>query len=238
MNTQWTCDNCFRPFTHKTTLTKHRLLCDILHQSIATIEEECDPQPTYAQMVIIIKQLVHQYHLLEKRITSLERKEKKPNTTTIPNSTPYCSFLEWIQIKPTLDHKRLLEELIRLDVVTAFLLYLQNKPIPAPIETLPENRWFLYDETFVWRKMKKEDWLPLLTHIHSDILKNVILPWKTENEEKIKKDDGLGDTANKMILKFMSIDVTHDSFVHKIKVRFPLRKTDLNVEHRQNETNG
>jgi hypothetical protein len=201
-------------------LSKHKLLCDIVHQCIQTIEEENDVLPNQSEMVKIVKQLVHQYHLLEKRIASLERKMTPKHTK--PQVIPICSLQEWIH-EPNLelDKDRLLQELTQLDIVSAFLLFLESKKKqtkPVPIEIHPENRWYVYDETDVWRKMKKEDWIPLLTHIHAEILKKVLLPWKIENQEKINRDETFGEKTNKMILKFMSVDVIQDIFIHKIKV--------------------
>jgi hypothetical protein len=213
-------------FSHKSSLTKHQLLCDIVHQPLLTLEQESEHlSPT--QWLHTLQHLIHNQHLLEKKIAILQQKvhrlentsnEKKVQQQPIASfATPSNVFAIWVLEPSEPSADSIWGALKQMDMALAFSKFIKQKwTAESPLQQDADHRWYVFD-TGGWRKMKKEDWATLCTHIHACILKQILLPWKQENKEKLVRDESLGDLLNKVVVKFMSLDVSHDTFLGKLK---------------------
>ena len=111
-SSMYSCPLCKKEYTRKSSLDKHKLLCEYkskskLEQQVAV--EEADDKPTYDQLVQIVQQLSIKYVKLEEKVTEMQqyidRKKKKMDVIAWLNThvKPTVGFLEWINSVMTVE---------------------------------------------------------------------------------------------------------------------------------------
>jgi len=108
----YSCALCKKDYTRKSSLDKHRVLCEFKLKSKLDLQvavEEAPDKPTYDQLVQIVQELSIKYVKMEEKVTEMQqyidRKKKKVDIIGWLNTQikPTVGFLEWITSIVTVD---------------------------------------------------------------------------------------------------------------------------------------
>ena len=102
---KYRCLICKKEYTRKTSLDKHKLLCDYKSKSkseLITEDEEIGDKPSYDQLVKIVQELSIKYGKMETKLDDLQqwiaRRKKKQDVISWLNANVNATvgFLEWV----------------------------------------------------------------------------------------------------------------------------------------------
>ena len=136
-NTQYKCIHCAKAYTRKSSLQKHSILCEILHQSSREkkcIEEESSDTPSTAQLYKILLEFAAKYENVEKRLNDMQRwteKIKKKLDVKLwlnSNVCPDITYSEWLNKIVVTDDN--ITTLIEENFITCICNILQKYLIP------------------------------------------------------------------------------------------------------------
>lgn len=229
------CDLCKKSYTRKSSLDKHKLLCDYKAKSKLehkVDDEELGDTPTHEQLVKIVHELAFKYVKLEEKVEQMQAwvSQKKQKIKVIDwlnehvNAT--IGFKEWtttITVTP-----QIALSLIDYNAFQIFQSILEyNLPnstdfiCPVKCFSQKQNVFYVCEKTpdgkNVWTQMEIDDLLLVLKKIQNKLLSE-LSKWKLENNSKIAEDDKLSEQFNKAIIKLMNITiVAHDVNVGRIR---------------------
>ena len=229
------CDLCKKSYTRKSSLDKHKLLCDYKAKSKLehkVDDEELGDTPTHEQLVKIVHELAFKYVKLEEKVEQMQAwvSQKKQKIKVIDwlnehvNAT--IGFKEWtttITVTP-----QIALSLIDYNAFQIFQSILEyNLPnstdfiCPVKCFSQKQNVFYVCEKTpdgkNVWTQMEIDDLLLVLKKIQNKLLSE-LSKWKLENNSKIAEDDKLSEQFNKALIKLMNITVAaHDVNVGRIR---------------------
>jgi len=243
------CVVCNKKYTKKSSLEKHKILCDFKIKSKRELkieEEELSDIPTYNQLVKIVQETVLKMSKMEDKIEELnkwvDKKKKKLNVIgwLNENVNPTFGFLEWINIQLIVkeEHFENLMENSLFHTIQQILEYNlpETNDIIYPIRCFSQKNGLFYicemGENSVpqWKQLVLQDFIILLKTIQNRIIK-VLTKWKSDNQLKIQDNDKISELFNKAVIKLMNMSFHQDASLSRIKNNlFNYLKTDLKTK--------
>lgn len=246
INNKYCCNACNKHYTRKSSLEKHKLLCDYKHKTKREREvefEELGDIPNHIQLVKIVQELAFKLIKMEDKMQEMQKwvdkKKKKLNVIVWLNANVVSTtgFKEWINtlflVKP--EHfEYLMETNLFQTIQNVFEYNLQKKDdFVYPIRCFVEKTNVFYisekkhDGTDEWRQLELSDMILILKIFHNRMIKE-LTKWKLENQHKFNDTPKISDLFNKAVIKLMNITFTQDANLSRIKNGlYNYLKTDL-----------
>lgn len=234
-NTKFTCIVCNKHYTRKSSLDKHKILCDfkIKTKREQNVEiEELTDIPNQMQLVKIVQELTLNMIKMEEKMELMQKwvdkKKKKLNVIVWLNSNtvPTIGFLEWVNTSliVTPQHfENLMENSLFHTIQQVFEHNLCEKSdFVYPIRCFAEKNGIFYiaekkeDGTAEWRQLVLTDMILILKTFQNRMIKE-LAKWKQENQYKFDDNDKIAELFNKAVIKLMNISFTQDASLSRIK---------------------
>jgi len=237
---KYNCSVCKKEYTRKSSLDKHRLLCDYKTKTkieLTVEEEEIGDKPSYDQLVKIVQELSTKYAKMETKVDEMQqwinRRKKKQDVVgwLSENVNATIGFLEWITmtIRVEAKHFEYLMEKENTIFQTYHIILESNlrdqSDFVYPICSFKDkpNTFYIcekgeHQSVSIWRQMEPTEFIQIVKKIHN-LLLSELTKWKKENREKMTDNDKLSDSFNKAVIKLMNISFTQDgaTSINKIK---------------------
>ena len=224
------CQTCDKTYMRKSSLEKHKILCDFLSKTKREkkiSKEEEDDLPSYLQLTYIVQELSLKYSKLENQMDEIqkwiEKKKKKINIISWLNTNIEAdlTFQDWVtHFELNESHFEFLME--NNIFQTIYLIFEDNfstdKIYPIKTFTQKNNLFYICEtiEPCVWRQMTFEDFIKILKIIQNKLL-ILLSQWRITNKEQIEGNDSISILYNKTIIKLMNISFIQDPTTAKIK---------------------
>jgi hypothetical protein len=239
INNKYCCRVCNKQYTNKSSLVKHKLLCDFKAKTERekTIEfEEVGDMPNQVQLVKIVQELALKVIKLEQKIEEMQKyvdkKKKKINVIEWLNTNinPNIGFLEWVNVSLTITPEHfhiLMENTLFYTIQKVFEDNLvKSTDFIYPIYAFSQKSVIFYicekkeispnELKNEWRQMTLQDMVILLKTLQNRMIKE-LTKWKLENQQLFQDDAKLSTTFSKSVIKLMGITYTQDATMSKIK---------------------
>lgn len=240
------CVVCNKKYTKKSSLDKHKILCDFktkTKRELKIEEEEQSDIPTYNQLVKIVQEMVLKMSKMEENMEDfkkwVDKKKRKLNVVGWLNENiiPTFGFLEWANVQLTVKEvhfENLMENSLFHTVQQIFVYNLpETCDIIYPIRCFSQKVGIFYicekDENGKpqWKQLELNDMIILLKTIQNRMIK-VLTKWKLDNQYKIEDNDKISELFNKAVIKLMNMSFHQDSNLSRIRNNlFNYLKTDL-----------
>jgi hypothetical protein len=240
------CDLCKKSYTRKSSLDKHKLLCNYKSKSKLdhkVEEEELGDTPTYEQMVKIVQELAFKYVKLEEKMEQMQLwiNQKKQKIKVIDwlndHVTATIGFKEWMATITAAPQIALsLIDYNAFQIFQNVLEYNLSKGTefinPIMCFSHKQNVFYICENTpdgkSVWTQMETEELLLVLKKVQNKLMSE-LSKWKLDNKDKMETDDKLAEQFNKALIKLLNITiVAHDVNVSRIRNNlYSHLKTDI-----------
>jgi hypothetical protein len=229
------CNICNKQYTNKTSLDKHKILCDFKMKTKRERQielEELEDMPSHSQLVKIVQELTFKLIKTEEKMLKMSQiinnKKKKLNVILWLNTNivPTIGFLEWVNTSLIVKSKHfdiLMENTIFYTIQKIFEdNLLENSDFIYPITCfLQKNAVFYICEKQVdgspeWKKLILNDMILILSTIQKNLIKK-LTKWKLANQHRFDDDDKLSILFNKSVIKLMNISFSQDNNLSRIK---------------------
>jgi hypothetical protein len=247
---QYRCIICNKEYTKKSSLDKHKILCDFKlktkrEKKIET--EELGDVPNHLELVKIVQELTLKMIKMEEKMEEMQKwvikKKKKINVISWLNTniSPSIGFLEWVHTSIIVNSEHF-ESLMENTIFYTFQQIIEHNlckrdDFVHPICCFSQKPGIFYiceknaDEVYEWKEMESADIILLFKKIHTNIIKE-LTNWKSANQYQFDDNDKISILFNKAVIKVMNISVTNpsDSSFTKIKHGlFNYLKSDLKM---------
>ena len=246
--TKFCCIVCNKHYTKKSSLDKHKILCDfkLKTQREKQIEvEELGDTPTHDQLVKIVQELLLKQMKMDEKMEQMQkwidRKNKKINIISWlnTNAIPTIGFLEWTHTGLIINQshfEKLMDDSLFNTIQQVFEDNLCEKhDFIYPIKCFSQKTSVFYicekkeDGTPEWRQLVLEDMVLILKIVQNNMIKE-LSKWKNENQHKFDDNSKLSVIFNKSVIKLMNISFTQDNTLAKIKTNlYNYLKIDLKM---------
>lgn len=224
-NNKYYCINCNKKYTKKSSLDKHKILCDfkIKTKREQQIEiEELGDIPSHYELVKIVQDLTFKLTKMENKIEEMQKlvgkKKEKLNVISWLNSNVNSTigFLEWInsEFMVISEHFESLmkSENTLFDVIQKIFEFnlCEKNDFIYPIKCFTQKTGIYYvcekneDGSPEWRQLPKEDIKLIIQKLEKNIVKELI-KWKSANQKKFNDDSKLAIIFNKVVINVMNI---------------------------------
>lgn len=248
MDKKYSCTICKKDYIRKSSLDKHKILCDFRLKTDRerNIElQESSDVPNHYELVKIVQELAFKNSRLEMKIEEMQKwvdkKKKKLNVITWLNTNVNSTigFKEWIvtliEVKEVHLEYLMMHKLYEtMQKILEYNLPEDSVEFIYPIKcfTQKANMFYISDKTedgsSIWRQMTNEDFAYLLNIINNKMMA-CLIKWKQDNKEKMEDSDKMCETFNKAIIKWMDISYTPDTTFNRMKSGlYSYLKKDLN----------
>ncbi len=234
MKCKLACSVCKKEYTRKTSLDKHKILCDFklktkLERQVEV--EELGDMPNHYQLIRIVQELSLKITSMEEKISEMQKIiNKKKNKINIiswlnENVKPEIGFLEWVNTSIIVNETHfeyLMENSLYNTLQKVFEYILPQNQETYPISSFSQKQGVIYiceknEEGFPeWKVMELTNMVLLLKTISKHMLK-VLGKWKIDNKELFDTNDKISDSFNKALIKLMDISYSQDAKMGKIK---------------------
>jgi hypothetical protein len=237
-NAKYKCIICKKEYTKKTSIDKHRLLCDFKSKSKAELiieEEDSRDKPTVDQLIKIVQAMSIKQEKMAEKIEEMQqyiaRKKQKLDVITHLNQNVNASigFLEWVTstIQVSAAH---FVHLMENTVFQTFQLILEQNltnidaKFVYPIKCFKDKANIFYicekgeENESIWRPAETTEMTQLLKKIQIQLLAE-LSKWKQANKQNIADNDRLSDQFNKAVIKLMNISFAADGIVNVNKIK-------------------
>ena len=243
---KYCCGVCNKEYTRKSSLDKHKILCDfkIKTKREHLIEsEELGDLPNHYQLVKIVQELTLKMIKMDEKMEQMqkwvEKKKRKLNVIVWLNSnvTPTIGFLEWVNtaliVNPE-NFENLMENSLFHTIQQVFEQNLTEKAdYIYPIRAFSEKAGIFYiceknvDGTPEWKQLVLADMVMILKTVQNHMIKE-LMKWKANNQSKFDDNDVISQIFNKAVIKLMNMSFTQDATLSRIKnALYNYLKTDL-----------
>lgn len=235
INNKYCCNACNKNYTKKSSLDKHKILCDFKYKTKREREieyEELGDMPNHVQLVKIVQELTFKLIKMEEKMEEMqkwvEKKKKKLNVILWLNSNiiPTVGFLEWINtlFVVTPEHfESLMENTLFHTIQEVFEYNLSKKDdFIYPIRCFVEKTGIFYigeknpDGTAQWKQIELSDMVLILKIFHNRMIRE-LTKWKLDNQYKFNDSSKISDIFNKAVIKLMNLTFTQDANLSRIK---------------------
>jgi hypothetical protein len=227
------CNICNKHYTKKTSLDKHKILCDfkIKTKRERQIEaEEQEDMPSYYQLIKIVQELTLKLIKTEEKMDKMTKlvnnKKRKLNIILWLNTNivPTIGFLEWVHtslivnsthfenlMENTIFHtiQQIFEDNFKTDFIYPITCFLQQTGVfyicEKKVNGSPE-----------WKKLILDDMILILSTIQKNMIKE-LTKWKVTNQHKFDDDAKLSILFNKSVIKLMNIKFSQNNNLSRIK---------------------
>ena len=236
---KYKCLVCKKEYSRKTSIDKHRILCDFKSKSkieLVVEQEESSDKPTNDQLIKIVQELAIKYAKMEEKMLEMQqyinRKKQKLDVITRLNTTVNATigFLEWVTMTihvSATDFEYLFENTVfqTYQYVLEQNLYNPDPKFIFPIKCFKDkvNHFYICekreaDNESLWREAEATEITQLLKKIHN-LLLTALTKWKQDNKDKIADNDRLSDQFNKAVIKLMNISFTADGVANVNRIK-------------------
>ena len=234
MSSKLCCSNCHKEYTRKSSLDKHRILCDFKMKTPRELQietEELGDTPTHYQLVKIVQELslkiVKMEESMEEMKKWVDKKKQKLNIIMWLNTnvTPTIGFLEWVNTQIIVKPEHfiyLMENTIFQTIQQIFEENICDKSdFICPINCFSQKNGVFYicekkrDGTAEWKKLVLEDFILLLRIVQKGITRE-LTKWKEQNQHKFD-DSRISVIFNKAVIKLMDISFSQDNNMSRMK---------------------
>ena len=234
-NTKYCCVICNKQYTNKSSLDKHKILCDFkmkTKREHQIEEEELGDLPNHLQLVRIVQELSLKIIKMEEKMAEMQKwvdkKKKKLNVIAWLNAhiVPTIGFREWVNtlfvVLP--EHfEHLMENTLFQNIQKVFEYNLLKKDdFVYPLRCFSEKQGVLYicekkeDGSPEWKQMEFADTILLFKIFQGRMIKE-LTKWKLENQSKFDDNTRICDSFNKAVIKLMNLSFTQDASFSRIK---------------------
>lgn len=234
---KYCCPNCKKDYTRKSSLDKHKILCDFkckTQRERNVIVEEAGDIPDHLELVKIVQELMLRNIKLEEKVCQMQKWvnskiKKKINVTAWLNGhiIPTIGFKEWVNtlIEVKEEHLQCLFENNLFQTVQSIFEY--NLPEDSedfvyPIKCFIQKQSIFYvadkiaDGVTIWRQMSHDDMVELLKTIYDKML-TCLTKWRQMNQAIINENDRISEKFNRAIIKWMNMSFTPDITYGRMK---------------------
>lgn len=236
-NKKYCCENCKKDYTRKSSLDKHKILCDFKIKTLRErniVVEEAGDIPNHYELVKIVQELMLRNIKLEEKVEQMQKwvdkKKKKINVIAWLNANinVIMGFREWVHTVIDVKEEHLdclMENTLFYTVQRIFeynLYEQEDDTFSYPIKSFSEKQGILYvadkfeNGTIIWRQMMHSDMVELLKIIHNKML-NRMTKWRHDNKTLIMDDDHVSNKFNKAIIKWMDMSFSQDATYGRMK---------------------
>lgn len=246
VGSKFCCVVCNKQYTRKSSLDKHRILCDFKLKSKREHQieiEELGDIPNHHQLVKIVQELTLKMLKMEEKMEEMQKwvdkKKRKLNVIIWLNTNvnPTIGFLEWVRtyLHVKAEHfEDLMENTIFHTIQQIFEDNLCEKSdFVYPISCFSQKVSVFYicdkkeDGSVEWRQLVLTDMLLILKTIQNGMIKE-LTKWKANNKDKFDDNDKISILFNKAVIKLMNISFSQDNNLSRIKNNlYNYLKTDL-----------
>lgn len=237
-----TCTYCLKPYTNKTSLDKHILICSLLYKTKRQIkieEEERQDNPSYQDLCVIIKELLVKVNKLEEKAELYDKyinKMKKKiniidwlNTNLVPinNIDDYINNLIITEEEIIfMMHNTFLDTLYK---ILDENINQKKNPDPLPIfgSNHKSNTLYVYKLDHKWTELNKNQCIEIFNILYGKVFKK-LMEWKQKNEDNLSNNEQLDNLYMKTMVKIFAVDFKHEQTLSKAKTSlFQIIKTDM-----------
>ena len=234
VNNKYSCNACNKHYTRKSSLDKHKILCDYMYKTKREHQiefEELGDMPNQVQLVKIVQELTLKLIKMEEKMEEMqkwvEKKKKKLNVIVWLNTNIVSTigFLEWINSSFVVlpEHfEDLMENNLFHTIQQVFEYNLSKKDnFVFPICCFVEKSSVFYigenklDGTTEWKQLELSDMVLILKIFHRSMIRE-LTKWKLENQHNFD-DNRISDKFNKAVIKLMNLTFTQDANLSRIK---------------------
>ena len=234
-NTRYSCNVCNKHYTRKSSLDKHKILCDYKLKTPREHQiayEELGDLPDHVELVKIVQELTFKIIKMEEKMQEMQKwvNKKKSKLNVIAwlntNVAPTIGFLEWINTSFIVlpEHfEKLMEHNLFYTIQYVFEYNLQKKDdFIYPIRCFVEKTGAFYigenkpDGTSMWKQLEFPDMILILKVFHNRMIRE-ITKWKLDNQHNLVDDSKMSDIFNKAVIKLMNLSFTQDANLSRIK---------------------
>lgn len=246
INNKYCCNACNKNYTRKSSLDKHKILCDFKYKTKREREiefEELGDIPNHVELVKIVQELTFKLIKMEEKMEEMqkwvEKKKKKLNVILWLNTNvvPTIGFLEWINTSFVVapEHfENLMENTLFHTIQQVFEYNLSTKDdFIYPIRCFVEKTGIFYigekkpDGTAQWKQLELPDMVFILKIFYNCMIKE-LTKWKLDNQYKFNDSAKISDLFNKAVIKLTNLTFTQDANLSRIKNGlYNYLKTDL-----------
>ena len=245
-STKYCCLVCNKQYTRKSSLDKHKILCDFKLKTKRQLQiesEELNDIPNHLQLVKVVQELTFKLLKMEEKMEEMQKwvdkKKRKLNVIVWLNANvvPTIGFLEWINtifvVKP--EHfENLMDNSLFHTIQQVFEHNLCEKgDFIYPIKSFSQKQGNFYicekkeDGTPEWKQLVLTDMVLILKTLQNRMIKE-LAKWKTENQSKFDDNDKISELFNKAVIKLMNMSFTQDATLSRIRNGlYNYLKTDL-----------
>lgn len=232
---KYCCAVCQKQYTRKSSLDKHKILCDFkmkTKRERQIEEEETSDIPNHNQLVKIVQELTLKLIKMEEKMEQMQKfvdkKKKKLNIVSWLNSNvnPTMGFLEWVHNSLIVKQEHfedLMENTLHHTIQEIFQDNLcERTDFIYPIICFSQKSGIFYvadkkeDNTAEWRQLVLADMVLMLKTLQNRLIKE-LGKWKAENQHKFDDNDKIAILFNKTLIKLMNISFSQDNNLSKIK---------------------
>jgi hypothetical protein len=225
INGKYCCIICSKQYTKKSSLDKHKILCDfrLKTKREKQIEvEEIGDMPSYQELVKIIQEMSFKQMKMEEKIEEMQKligkKKEKLDVITWLNSNVIATigFLEWISIgfivNPEHFENLMKSENTIFDIIQQIFEYnlRERDEFIYPIRCFTQKQSKFYicekneDNTIMWKLLPVEDIKVIISNLQKNIVSQLI-KWKAANQKNFDDNSKLATTFNKVVINVMNI---------------------------------
>lgn len=233
---KYCCEICKKEYTRKSSLEKHKILCDFKIKTIRernVIVEEAGDIPNHYELVKIVQELMLKNIKLEEKVEQMQKwvqtKKRKLNVISWLNTNvnAIIGFKEWVHTVVDVKDEHLdylMDNTLFHTVQNIFEYNLpeENDDFVYPIKCFTEKQGMFYvadkceDGQTIWRVMDHHDMSELLKVIHNKMIK-CLTAWRKENINIISENSSVSDKYNKAIIKWMNMSFSQDGTCGRMK---------------------
>ena len=234
---KYCCPNCKKDYTRKSSLDKHKILCDFkckTQRERNIMVEEAGDIPNHEELVKIVQELMLRNIKLEEKMCEMQKWinskiKKKINVTAWLNGhiNPTIGFKEWVHTLVEVNEKHLqclFDDTLFHTVQNIFEYNLpdDSEDFVYPIKCFIQKQSIFYvadkmsNDVTIWRQMTHDDMMELLKKIYDKML-SCLTKWREMNQTIINENDRVSEKFNKAIIKWMNISFLQDATCGRMK---------------------
>ena len=235
ISNKYCCIICHKYYTRKSSLDKHKILCDFKMRTKREIQietEESGDGLTNKQLVQIVLELTMKIQKMEQKMEEMQKwvnnKKRKLNVLEWLNTNirPTVGFLEWVNTMLVVKNSHfelLIENNIFKTIQQIFQDNLsENSDFIYPISCFQQKPGIFYicekreDGAPIWRQLELSEMVLMLKTVQKGLMRE-LTKWKEFNQTNFYENDKIAILFNQAVIKLMNMSFTQDNNFSKMK---------------------